>query len=175
MFGVLAFAPTFLAQRHGLGTGAAGAAIALFGVGGFLYSRLAKQLLGGLGERGLAGAGGTLGGASLLTLAWAGHWLVVLPACLLAGGGFYILHTTLQTQATQMAPGRRGTAMVWFACLLFIGQSVGILAVFAGRGPGSGGAGHQCLCRRSRGPRRGRRAGCRHACAGTGLSAIRPA
>lgn len=129
MFSVLAFAPTFLAQRHGLGTASAGAAIALFGVGGFLYSRLARHLIARLGERGLAAGGGALVGASLLVLAWAQHLLMVLPVCLLAGGGFYMLHATLQTQATQMAPERRGTAVAGFACLLFMGQSVGILAM----------------------------------------------
>ena len=40
-----------------------------------------------------------------------------------------MLHATLQTQATQMTPERRGTAVAWFACLLFMGQSVGILAM----------------------------------------------
>lgn len=129
MFGVLAFAPSFIAQRHGLGTAAAGAAIAMFGVGGLLYSLLAKRLLGRLGERGLAAAGGALVGASLLALAWSGHWVAVLPACLLAGAGFYMLHATLQTQATQMAPEHRGTAVAWFACLLFLGQSIGVVAV----------------------------------------------
>jgi predicted MFS family arabinose efflux permease len=129
MFSVLAFTPNFLAARHGLGTTAAGGAIALFGVGGLLYSRLAKRLLGRFGERGLAAGGGALVGASLLALAWSGHWMATLPACLLAGSGFYMLHATLQTQATQMSPARRGTAVAWFACLLFLGQSVGVLAM----------------------------------------------
>jgi predicted MFS family arabinose efflux permease len=129
MFGVLAFAPSFLAQRHGFGTAGAGAAVALFGVGGLLYSRLAKCLLRRFGERGLAAGGGALVGASLLVLAWSSHWVAVLPACLLAGAGFYMLHATLQTQATQMAPARRGTAVAWFACLLFLGQSIGILGM----------------------------------------------
>jgi predicted MFS family arabinose efflux permease len=131
MFGVLAFVPSFLSQRHGLGTASAGATVALFGVGGLLYSRLARQLLRRIGERGLAAGGGALVGASVLMLAWADHWLAVPPACLLAGGGFYMLHTTLQTRATQMAPDNRGTAMAWFACVLFLGQSAGVLVVSA--------------------------------------------
>lgn len=131
MFGALAFTPSFLEQRHGFSPATAGAAIALFGVGGLLYSRLARPLLGRLGERGLAAGGGALVGVSLLTLAGSGHWLAVPPACLLAGAGFYMIHATLQTQATQMAPERRGAAVALFACLLFLGQSAGILAVSA--------------------------------------------
>lgn len=129
MFGVLAFAPSFLVQAHGLGTAAAGAAIALFGVGGLAYSRLTRWLLGKLGERGVAAGGGALVGSSLLAIAWTHHWLAALPACFVAGAGFYMLHGTLQTQATQMSPARRGTAVAWFACLLFLGQSAGILAM----------------------------------------------
>lgn len=126
MFGVLAFVPSILMQRYGLSTSTAGGVIALYGVGGFIYSRFAGRLLQLLGERGLALGGGILAAAALLTLVWAPHWLATLPACLAAGAGFYMLHNTLQTHATQMAPERRGMAVAWFACLLFIGQSVGI-------------------------------------------------
>lgn len=129
MMGVLAFVPAFLAQRHGLGTAAAGSVLALYGVGGLLYSRLARPLIRALGERGLALGGGALLGVALPVLAWAGHWVAALPACLLAGAGFYMLHTTLQTQATQMAPAQRGSAVALFACLLFLGQSCGVAVV----------------------------------------------
>jgi hypothetical protein len=40
-----------------------------------------------------------------------------------------MLHNTLQVQATQMAPEARGTAVTLFACLLFLGQSTGVLIV----------------------------------------------
>jgi hypothetical protein len=43
--------------------------------------------------------------------------------------GFYMLHATLQTQATQMAPSRRGAAVALFACALFFGQSIGVVTV----------------------------------------------
>ena len=38
-----------------------------------------------------------------------------------------VTHNTLQTQATQMASETRGTAVTLFACLLFFGQSSGVL------------------------------------------------
>lgn len=129
VFGVLAFVPSHLAQQYGLRTSAAGAVLALYGIGGLLYGRLARRGLRALGERGLATAGGVMLGSSLLLLAWSGHWLAALPACLFAGLGFYMLHATLQTQATQMAPSRRGAAVALFACALFFGQSIGVVAV----------------------------------------------
>lgn len=48
-----------------------------------------------------------------------------MPLCLASGMGFYMIHNTLQTQATQMSPGQRGTAVSLFAFALFSGQSVG--------------------------------------------------
>ena len=42
-----------------------------------------------------------------------------------------MLHNTLQTNATQMAPTRRGAAVALFASLFFLGQSVGV--AMAGR------------------------------------------
>jgi len=60
-------------------------------------------------------------------IAFAPSWPYALPACVVAGFGFYALHNTLQTNATQMAPAARGTAVSLFACVLFLGQSVGIL------------------------------------------------
>ncbi len=52
-------------------------------------------------------------------------WLAV-PAIALIGLGFYMLHNTLQTNATQMAPEARGLAMSLFAFMLFSGQSAGV-------------------------------------------------
>jgi len=139
IFGMLSFVPAYLVQRHGLSTAAAGSVLALYGVGGLLYSRIARRLLGALGERGLALAGGVILGIALLVLSWAAHWGAALPACLVAGAGFYMIHTTLQTQATQMAPAQRGTAVGLFACVLFLGQSAGVafvsLAVDGGAAP----------------------------------------
>ena len=136
MFGVLAFVPSILVENYGLTTAYAGIVIAFFGIGGLIYSRVAGRLIGRLGERGLALAGGSLAGVAILTLSWAGSWIATIPACLGAGAGFYMLHTTLQTQATQMAPEQRGMAVAWFACLLFIGQSIGVTLMGVAMGHG---------------------------------------
>ena len=103
----------------------------LYGVGGLIYSLLARRWLALLGERGLALVGASLIAAGLLLLAWGpvAAWGVL--GCFFAGVGFYMLHNTLQVQATQMAPEARGTAVTLFACLLFLGQSLGVLLVAA--------------------------------------------
>jgi len=41
------------------------------------------------------------------------------------GMGYYTMHGTLQTRATEMAPEARGTAISLFAFAFFMGQSTG--------------------------------------------------
>jgi predicted MFS family arabinose efflux permease len=127
VIGALAFMPTHLHQQYGLSVVAAGSVMMLYGVGGLLYSQMARRWLAWLGERGLVRTGAALVAIGLLVLAWgSGVWVGML-ACLMAGLGFYMLHNTLQVQATQMAPAARGTAVTLFACSLFFGQSIGVL------------------------------------------------
>jgi len=63
---------------------------------------------------------------TLLLTAFAPAWWWALPACLAMGFGYYMMHNTLQVQATQMAPERRGAAVAAFAGSFFLGQSVGV-------------------------------------------------
>lgn len=127
VFGAMAFMPTHLHQQFGLSVVAAGSVMMLYGVGGLLYSQMARRWLAWLGERGLVRTGAAMVAVGLLVLAWGtGVWLGML-ACLMTGLGFYMLHNTLQVQATQMAPAARGSAVTLFACSLFFGQSTGVL------------------------------------------------
>jgi predicted MFS family arabinose efflux permease len=63
---------------------------------------------------------------ALLVVAYSPQWWISLPACLFFGLGFYMLHNTLQINATQMAPERRGAAVAAFASCFFLGQSTGV-------------------------------------------------
>lgn len=126
-FGVLAIWASHLNQQLGLSLSAAGAIVALFGLGGMLYMVVARQLIRRLGEGGLAWAGGGVLGLCALVFGLSPHWLLTLPTSLVAGFGFFMFHNTMQTNATQMAPNARGTGVSMFALALFMGQSVGVL------------------------------------------------
>lgn len=125
-FGAIAFIPTFVQRQHDVSLSMAGGIAAFYGLGGFLYTRMALRLLRRLGESGLARLGGVLLLVGLVSFAYVPVLAWMPVACLVAGFGFYCLHNTLQTNATQMAPAARGAAMSLFACCLFIGQSVGV-------------------------------------------------
>lgn len=126
-FGVLAIWATHLHRMHGLSLSLSGAVVALFGLGGMGYMALARQLVRRFGERGLALLGGGVAGAGAMVLGLTPWWQLAVPASLLSGFGFFMLHNTLQTNGTQMAPTARGTAMSMFAAILFLGQSIGVL------------------------------------------------
>lgn len=130
-FGTMAFVPARMVDGFGLSASAAGGVMVLYGVGGLVYSLMARRWLALLGEKGLSLLGSSLIAAGLLLLAWAPLVPLAVLGCFFTGLGFYMLHNTLQVQATQMAPEARGTAVTLFACLLFLGQSLGVLAVAA--------------------------------------------
>ena len=80
-----------------------------------------------LGQPGLAALGAVASPPatpSLAVMPW--PWLAV-PAIALIGLGFYMLHNTLQTNATQMAPEARGLSVSLFAFMFFCGQSTGVV------------------------------------------------
>ncbi|NLY27294.1 MAG: MFS transporter [Alcaligenaceae bacterium] len=126
VFSAIVFIPSFLHHRFGLSLSAAGASVAVYGLGGLGYTLFARRLLARFGEHGLVRMGGLLMGAGFLMLVLAPNALWSVPSCLMGGFGFYMLHNTLQANATQMVPSARGTAVSLFACSLFLGQSAGI-------------------------------------------------
>jgi predicted MFS family arabinose efflux permease len=114
-----------LRDRFDLAYAVIGAILAGYGVGGLIYSRAVRRLLGKLGERGLVLMGGALIGICLIGLAVTPNWPLTIPLVVLTGIGFFGLHGTLQTKATELAPEARGTAVSAFAFCLFLGQGLG--------------------------------------------------
>jgi predicted MFS family arabinose efflux permease len=81
-----------------------------------------------LPERYLAVLGGGLMGSAYLLMAWSRPVAVFAVAIVMLGLGYILLHTTLQTRATELAPEARGTAVALFAFCLFMGGAVGSAA-----------------------------------------------
>jgi predicted MFS family arabinose efflux permease len=126
LLGPMAYFPAFLHARHGLSLSAASALIALYAVGGLVYAMTAKRIVRTFGERRMVLAGGILMGAAFLGLWLSPWWITAGPLALVLGFGTYLYHNTLQTNATQMAPTVRGTAVALFAFSLFVGQAIGV-------------------------------------------------
>ncbi|GBE91434.1 MFS transporter [Nostoc cycadae] len=129
LMGAFAYIGAFLRDRYGLPYVTIGFMLSSFGLGGLIYSRSVKWLVQRLGEIGLMGVGGWLMCVCFLAIALLHNWLLFIPFSTLMGLAFYMMHSTLQTQATELTPEARGTAVSLFAFNLFIGQGIGA-AVF---------------------------------------------
>ena len=126
LYGAFAFIATHMHRVHGIPLSQAGLLLMLFGFGGLLFATGATVLVRRLGETGLTRWGGIIAALSLLVTGVAPQWGWAIPGCFFTGLGFYMLHNTLQINATQMAPERRGAAVSAFASCFFLGQSLGV-------------------------------------------------
>ena len=126
LYGPFAFIAAHLHQRFDLPLSTVGALVMLFALGSMSYALGARLLIGRLGEVVLVRTGSVFMAAALGVLAFAPTWWWAMPACAVLGLGFYMMHNTLQTHATQIAPERRGAALATFAASLFLGQSLGV-------------------------------------------------
>jgi predicted MFS family arabinose efflux permease len=125
-FGAFTYVSADLHSRYGLSFSAIGFAIAGFGVGSVCYAFAVRILVGRLGEIGLVIGGGIVVALAYLSLAGAPLWQQAPLAIGALGFGYYMLHNTLQTHATQMLPEARGTAVAGFSSALFLGASAGV-------------------------------------------------
>jgi predicted MFS family arabinose efflux permease len=121
--GVFPFVGADLHLRFGLSFSAIGLVVGTFAFGGLLYAATVKPLMQWLGQSGIARTGGVAIGLAFLTLAVEPVWYFAPLATLCTGLGFYMLHNTLQTESTQMAPEARGTSVALFASVYFLGQT----------------------------------------------------
>jgi len=122
------FAPVLEARGQG-GVLEAGLAVAAFGCGGFLFAALARTLLARIGQSRMVVLGGALAAAALAGLGAAPSAAVFVGAGLVLGLGFYMVHNTIQTRVTEVAPEARGSAVALHAFHFYVGQSLGPVAV----------------------------------------------
>lgn len=127
-FGSLAFVGADLHLRFDLGFSAVGLVVGTFAIGGLIYIAVVSVLVKHLGQTGLAVGGGIILAIALAMLALTPWWQTAPAAVTAIGLGFYMLHNTLQTNATQMSPQARSTAVAIFSASLYFGQTAGVAA-----------------------------------------------
>lgn len=137
MLGFLTFlAPALEASGHSAAV--AGVVTATYGVAVFLGLQGVKRLLrrASAPPSALIAGGGTLLLVAYLVAAADQEVTNILLASVLIGVGYGLLHSTLQTWATDVAPEARGTTISLFVTAVFTGAAVGTAAV---RGLAGGG------------------------------------
>jgi MFS transporter, YNFM family, putative membrane transport protein len=124
-YGAFTYVGAYLHEVFDLDYAAVGVLLGFMGLGGLLYALAVRRLVQALGERGLALWGGVAIAGAFVAVA-TGSLAVMAPAIAVLGLGLHMLHNTLQTNATQMAPEARGLAVSTFANVLFLGQAAGV-------------------------------------------------
>ena len=125
VFGGLAYLASSLTDRFAINYAYAGLMVAGFGCGGLIYSVSVKKLVTRIGELGVLVLGGTLLGIGFVSIGLMPSWHWFIPAVIVVGMGYYTMHGTLQTRATELAPQARGAAISLFAFFFFLGQATG--------------------------------------------------
>src|SRR3984885_4301197 len=126
LWGAFAYIGAYLHLHFGISFTLIGLSVGCFGIGGLIYAALVRTFVYRLGQVRLAVAGGFAIAAGYVVLSLAPAWWLAPVATILIGLGFYMLHNTLQTNATQMTPQARGTAVALFSSAIFVGQTAGV-------------------------------------------------
>jgi predicted MFS family arabinose efflux permease len=126
VFGLLPFVASLLVARSAGGVVEAGFVLAGFAIGGLIYAQVGSRLIGRMGGvTNLIRIGSVCVALGYFGIALQGSWGFEMAAFTLFGYGFFSIHNSLQTQATELAPHNRGASVSLFAFFFFLGQSAG--------------------------------------------------
>jgi len=115
-----------LEERGAGGVAEAGIVIAGMGLGGLVFTTTLKRLMAAVGTMfNIIRIGGVVAAIGFVGVAMAGSWQFETGAFVLLGFGFYAVHSSLQTQATELAPDNRGAAVALHAFFFFLGHAAG--------------------------------------------------
>lgn len=126
IFGLLPYLAVLLEASGKGSVREAGFVLAGLGVGGLLFGLLVKLLLKHLGgQMNMIRAGGVVAAFGFAGYALNADWQAQMASFVAIGLGFYMIHNSLQTQATELAPTERGAAVSLHAFFFFLGHAAG--------------------------------------------------
>src|SRR3954454_3583906 len=125
IYGIMPFIGDLLRSRGTGGLREAGFVIGGLGLGGLLYAFGAPLILRFASRPAMMAAGGGvaalgLGGVGLLV-----PWATQMACMVVLGFGFFLLHNSVQTEVTELAPSARASAFSLHAFSFFMGQALG--------------------------------------------------
>ena len=126
LFGILPHLATLLESRRAGSIREAGFVIGGMAIGGVVYAIAVRRILSLLGgQMNMIRAGGLIAAVGFALAALPLTWPQLTAAATIIGIGFYMIHNSLQTQATELAPSARGAAVSLHAFCFFLGQAAG--------------------------------------------------
>ena len=125
IYGITPFIGELLRARQAGGLREAGFVIAGLGLGGLLYSFAVPLILRFAKRPAMMAAGGIVGAAGLGSVGVDVSWPAQAASMMVLGFGFFLLHNSVQTEVTELAPSARASAFSLHAFSFFLGQALG--------------------------------------------------
>jgi predicted MFS family arabinose efflux permease len=127
IYGFLPYVAALLEERGAGSVREAGFVVAGIGVGGLVFNLVLPGLLRHASRVKVMRAGGAVIFLGMAGVAAGTTWPLEMAAFTVVGLGFYMLHTGIQIEATELAPTARGSAVALHAFSLFFGMAIGPL------------------------------------------------
>jgi predicted MFS family arabinose efflux permease len=125
IYGFLPYVAAMLESRGAGSLKEAGFVVAGIGLGGIVFNVMLTRLQKALDRRAIMQAGSLIIFVGMAAVALSPTWPLEMAAFTTVGLGFYMLHTGIQTEATELAPTARGSAVALHAFSLFFGMALG--------------------------------------------------
>jgi predicted MFS family arabinose efflux permease len=139
IYGITPFIGDLLQSRGAGGLREAGFVIGGLGIGGLLYASVVPVILRFASRPAMMAAGGAIAAMGLAGVGLEAAWSVQMACMVVLGFGFFLLHNSVQTEVTELAPSARASAFSLHAFSFFLGQALGPL-VYGAAIPAIGGA-----------------------------------
>jgi len=125
IYGVMPFIGDLLRSREAGGLREAGFVIGGLGIGGLLYAFVVPLLLRFASRPTMMAVGGGVAALGLGGAGFAVPWGAQMALMVVLGFGFFLLHNSVQTEVTELAPSARASAFSLHAFSFFMGQALG--------------------------------------------------
>src|SRR3954470_17414851 len=125
IYGIMPFLGDLLRSRGTGGLREAGFVIGALGLGGLLYSFVVPLILRFASRPAMMAAGGGVAALGLGGAGLAVAWGAQMACMVVLGFGFFLLHNSVQTEVTELAPSARASAFSLHAFSFFMGQALG--------------------------------------------------
>src|SRR5215210_3354541 len=125
IYGVMPFIGDLLRSREAGGLREAGFVIGGLGIGGLLYAFVVPVILRFAKRPAMMAVGGGIAAVGLGGVGLEVSWGTQMGCMVVLGFGFFLLHNSVQTEVTELAPSARASAFSLHAFSFFMGQALG--------------------------------------------------
>ena len=125
IYGITSFIGELLRMRGAGGLREAGFVIGGLGIGGLLYAAILPMIMRFAKRPGMMGSGGAIAAVGLAGVGLDITWVAQMARMMVLGFGFFLLHNSVQTEVTELAPSARASSFSLHAFSFFLGQALG--------------------------------------------------